>query len=198
VHKLSGTPQAKSDTSEGHIHNPSDLGYTEASRPVLYDIGMGCLKRTSFSILLQAMRALAVRVCSRCSRAVGSARYRPKPGPGGGPCICVNNQIRLYHSALFSRLQTLTTDTPGVEAPIFPRQGEIEAVVHAPAVATEFRRSFHKDVVLDYHLLRILVNEATTMFQQPGDVTKRSKARPLTPIRAAVQGRSDPEGEIET
>ena len=63
----------------------------------------------------------------------------------------MNNQIGFTTAPHLSRSSPYPTDIAlMVEAPIFHVNGDDpEAVVHAAKVATEFRQTFHKDVVLD-------------------------------------------------
>ncbi len=70
---------------------------------------------------------------------------------GGTIHIIVNNQIGFTTAPHLSRSSPYPTDIAlMVEAPIFHVNGDDpEAVVHAAKVATEFRQTFHKDVVLD-------------------------------------------------
>ena len=70
---------------------------------------------------------------------------------GGTIHVVVNNQVGFTTSPRYSRSSTYATDVARmVQAPIFHVNGDDpEAVVKVARIAFEFRRQFHKDVVID-------------------------------------------------
>ncbi|WP_199553561.1 2-oxoglutarate dehydrogenase E1 component [Sandaracinobacteroides hominis] len=75
------------------------------------------------------------------------------PGYSSGGCIhfIVNNQVGFTTSPAFARSSPYPSDVAKlVQAPIFHVYGDDpEAVTFATKVATEFRQTFHRDVVID-------------------------------------------------
>ena len=70
---------------------------------------------------------------------------------GGTIHVVVNNQIGFTTSPGATRASRYPTDlAKAAEAPIFHVNGDdVEAVVHVARIATEFRQTFRKDVVID-------------------------------------------------
>jgi 2-oxoglutarate dehydrogenase E1 component len=70
---------------------------------------------------------------------------------GGTIHVVVNNQIGFTTNPMQSRSTPYPSDVAkSVQAPIFHVNGDdVEAVVHAARIATEFRHEFRKDVVID-------------------------------------------------
>ena len=137
--------------------NPSHL---EAVDPVV--LGKVRAKQTQYgdtsrgevmSILLHGDAAFAgqglVAECFGLSQLKG---YRT----GGTIHIIVNNQIGFTTNPSFSRSSPYPSDSAKmVQAPIFHVNGDDpEAVVHVCKIATEFRQSFKKDVVIDMFCYR--------------------------------------------
>ncbi|MGB8814030.1 MAG: 2-oxoglutarate dehydrogenase E1 component [Paracoccaceae bacterium] len=122
---------------------------------------------------------------------------------GGTIHIIVNNQIGFTTAPSFSRSSPYPTDIAlMVEAPIFHVNGDDpEAVVHAARVATEYRQTFHKDVVLDIFCYRRFGhNEGDEpMFTNPAMYTriKRQKTTLQLYTERLVKDGLIPEGEIE-
>jgi len=70
---------------------------------------------------------------------------------GGTIHIVVNNQVGFTTNYLDARSSTYCTDIGKVTlSPVFHVNGDdVEAVVHAMQIATEYRQKFHKDVFID-------------------------------------------------
>ncbi len=75
---------------------------------------------------------------------------------GGSIHFIVNNQIGFTTSPRFSRSSPYPSDVARmIEAPILHANGDDpEAVVHVAKIATEFRQTFHKPVVIDMFCYR--------------------------------------------
>ncbi|GGW27538.1 2-oxoglutarate dehydrogenase subunit E1 [Gemmobacter lanyuensis] len=157
--------------------------------------------RTSvLPILLHGDAAFAGQgVVAECLQLSGIKGHRT----GGCIHIVVNNQIGFTTAPHFSRTSPYPTDIAlMVEAPIFHVNGDDpEAVVHAARVATEFRQTFHKDVVLDIFCYRRFGhNEGDEpMFTNPvmyNRIKKHKTTLQLYTERLVKDGLI-PEGEIE-
>lgn len=195
------------DGNEVHLSLTANPSHLEAVNPVV--IGkvrakqdqLGDSDRTQvLPILLHGDAAFAGQgVVAECFGLSGLKGHRT----GGTIHIIVNNQIGFTTAPSFSRSSPYPTDIAlMVEAPIFHVNGDDpEAVVHAAKVATEYRQTFHKDVVLDIFCYRRFGhNEGDEpMFTNPAmyqTIRKQKTTLQLYTERLVADGLI-PEGEIE-
>jgi len=176
--------------------NPVVLGKVRAKQEQLGDK----TRHQVLPILLHGDAAFAGQgVVAECFGLSGLVGHRT----GGTIHIVVNNQIGFTTSPSFSRSSPYPTDIAlMVEAPIFHVNGDDpEAVVHAAKVATEYRQTFHKDVVLDIFCYRRFGhNEGDEpMFTNPAMYTKIKKQKTTLQLytERLVRDGLIPEGEIE-
>ncbi len=176
--------------------NPVVLGKVRAKQEQLGDKA----REQVLPILLHGDAAFAGQgVVAECFGLSGLTGHRT----GGTIHIIVNNQIGFTTSPSFSRSSPYPTDIAlMVDAPIFHVNGDDpEAVVHAARVATEFRQTFHKDVVLDIFCYRRFGhNEGDEpMFTNPAMYTriKRQKTTLQLYTERLIADGLMPEGEIE-
>ncbi|HEX9858274.1 MAG TPA: 2-oxoglutarate dehydrogenase E1 component [Paracoccaceae bacterium] len=176
--------------------NPVVLGKVRAKQEQLGDKTRGEV----LPILLHGDAAFAGQgVVAECFGLSGLVGHRT----GGTIHIVVNNQIGFTTAPAFSRSSPYPTDIAlMVEAPIFHVNGDDpEAVVHAAKVATEFRQTFHKDVVIDIFCYRRFGhNEGDEpMFTNPSMYTRirRQKTTLQLYTERLVADGLIPEGEIE-
>ena len=176
--------------------NPVVLGKVRAKQEQLGDRA----RAQVLPVLLHGDAAFAGQgVVAECFGLSGLVGHRT----GGTIHIVVNNQIGFTTAPSFSRSSPYPTDIAlMVEAPIFHVNGDDpEAVVHAARVATEFRQTFHKDVVLDIFCYRRFGhNEGDEpMFTNPAMYTriKRQKTTLQLYTERLVADGLIPEGEIE-
>ena len=176
--------------------NPVVIGKVRAKQDLLGDT-----ERTQvLPILLHGDAAFAGQgVIAECFGLSGLKGHRT----GGTIHIIVNNQIGFTTAPSFSRSSPYPTDIAlMVECPIFHVNGDDpEAVVHAAKLATEFRQTFHKDVVLDIFCYRRFGhNEGDEpMFTNPAMYTRirRQKTTLQLYTERLVRDGLIPEGEIE-
>ncbi len=176
--------------------NPVVLGKVRAKQEQLGDKA----RAQVLPVLLHGDAAFAGQgVVAECFGLSGLTGHRT----GGTIHIIVNNQIGFTTAPAFSRSSPYPTDIAlMVEAPIFHVNGDDpEAVVHAARVATEYRQTFHKDVVLDIFCYRRFGhNEGDEpMFTNPAMYTriKRQKTTLQLYTERLVADGLIPEGEIE-
>jgi 2-oxoglutarate dehydrogenase E1 component len=176
--------------------NPVVLGKVRAKQDQLNDTD----RHQVLPILLHGDAAFAGQgVVAECFGLSGLKGHRT----GGTIHIVVNNQIGFTTAPSFSRSSPYPTDIAlMVEAPIFHVNGDDpEAVVHAAKVATEFRQTFHKDVVLDIFCYRRFGhNEGDEpMFTNPAMYNRIRKQKTTLQLytERLVKDGLIPEGEIE-
>ncbi len=176
--------------------NPVVLGKVRAKQEQLGDKD----RSQVLPILLHGDAAFAGQgVVAECFGLSGLVGHRT----GGTIHIIVNNQIGFTTAPSFSRSSPYPTDIAlMVEAPIFHVNGDDpEAVVHAAKVATEYRQTFHKDVVLDIICYRRFGhNEGDEpMFTNPAMYTRIKKQKTTLQLytERLVRDGLIPEGEIE-
>jgi 2-oxoglutarate dehydrogenase complex dihydrolipoamide succinyltransferase (E2) component len=176
--------------------NPVVLGKVRAKQDQLGDTD----RHQVLPILLHGDAAFAGQgVVAECFGLSGLKGHRT----GGTIHIVVNNQIGFTTAPSFSRSSPYPTDIAlMVEAPIFHVNGDDpEAVVHAAKVATEFRQTFHKDVVLDIFCYRRFGhNEGDEpMFTNPAMYNRIRKQKTTLQLytERLVKDGLIPEGEIE-
>ncbi|MDT8853983.1 2-oxoglutarate dehydrogenase E1 component [Paracoccaceae bacterium Fryx2] len=176
--------------------NPVVLGKVRAKQEQAGDK----TRHTVLPVLLHGDAAFAGQgVVAECFGLSGLVGHRT----GGTIHIVVNNQIGFTTAPSFSRSSPYPTDIAlMVEAPIFHVNGDDpEAVVHAAKVATEFRQTFHKDVVIDIFCYRRFGhNEGDEpMFTNPAMYNRIKKHKTTLQLytERLVQDGLIPEGEIE-
>lgn len=176
--------------------NPVVLGKVRAKQDQYNDTD----RHQVLPILLHGDAAFAGQgVVAECFGLSGLKGHRT----GGTIHVVVNNQIGFTTAPSYSRSSPYPTDIAlMVEAPIFHVNGDDpEAVVHAAKVATEFRQTFHKDVVIDIFCYRRFGhNEGDEpMFTNPamyGRIRKQKTTLQLYAERLVADGLI-PEGEID-
>lgn len=148
------------DDNNVHLSLTANPSHLEAVNPVV--LGKARAKQTQLGdderkqvipVLLHGDAAFAGQgVVAECLGLSGLAGHKT----GGAIHIIVNNQIGFTTAPRFSRSSPYPSDIAMmVEAPIFHVNGDDpEAVVHAAKVATEYRQTFHKDVVIDIFCYR--------------------------------------------
>lgn len=195
------------DGNSVHLSLTANPSHLEAVNPVV--LGKVRAKQDQFNdgdrhqvmpVLLHGDAAFAGQgVIAECFGLSGLKGHRT----GGTIHIIVNNQIGFTTAPAYSRSSPYPTDIAlMVEAPIFHVNGDDpEAVVHAAKVATEFRQTFHKDVVLDIFCYRRFGhNEGDEpMFTNPAMYTTIRKQKTTLQLYAErlVKDGLIPEGEIE-
>ena len=195
------------DGNTVHLSLTANPSHLEAVNPVV--LGKVRAKQDQFNdpdritclpILLHGDAAFAGQgVVAECFGLSGLKGHRT----GGTIHIIVNNQIGFTTAPSFSRSSPYPTDIAlMVEAPIFHVNGDDpEAVVHAAKVATEYRQTFHKDVVIDIFCYRRFGhNEGDEpMFTNPAMYNRIRKQKTTLQLytERLVRDGLIPEGEIE-
>ncbi|MBP7063457.1 2-oxoglutarate dehydrogenase E1 component [Ferrovibrio sp.] len=131
------------------IINPVCLGKSRAKQTQLGDTERGQV----MTVLLHGDAAFAGQgVVAECFALSELRGYRT----GGTIHIIVNNQIGFTTNPSYSRSSPYPSDgAKVVQAPIFHVNGDDpEAVTHVAKIATEFRQTFKKDVVIDLFCYR--------------------------------------------
>ncbi len=124
--------------------NPVVIGKTRAKQTQKNDTE----RNTTLSLLLHGDAAFAGQgIVAECFGMSGLRGYNT----GGTVHFIVNNQIGFTTSPQFARSSPYPSDVAKmVQAPIFHVNGDDpEAVVFATKLATEFRQTFKRDVVID-------------------------------------------------
>ena len=124
--------------------NPVVIGRVRAKQRQLGDTE----RRRVIGILMHGDAAFAGQgLVAECFDISDVKGYRT----GGTIHVVVNNQIGFTTNPMQSRSTPYPSDVAkSVQAPIFHVNGDdVEAVVHAARIATEFRHEFRKDVVID-------------------------------------------------
>jgi 2-oxoglutarate dehydrogenase E1 component len=128
--------------------NPVVIGKTRAKQQMIQGMHESVNGRAVAAVLLHGDAAFAGQgVVTECFGMSGLKGYQT----GGTIHVIVNNQIGFTTSPHFSRSTPYPTDVAMmVETPIFHVNGDDpEAVVFSARVATEYRQTFGKDVVID-------------------------------------------------
>lgn len=124
--------------------NPVVIGKTRAKQEQKKDTKRG----STLSLLLHGDAAFAGQgIVAECFGMSGLRGYNT----GGTVHFIVNNQIGFTTSPQFARSSPYPSDVAKmVQAPIFHVNGDDpEAVTYASKIATEFRQTFKRDVVID-------------------------------------------------
>ncbi len=124
--------------------NPVVIGKTRAKQEQKKDTQ----RNTTLSLLLHGDAAFAGQgIVAECFGMSGLRGYNT----GGTVHFIVNNQIGFTTSPQFARSSPYPSDVAKmVQAPIFHVNGDDpEAVTYAAKIATEFRQTFRRDVVID-------------------------------------------------
>ncbi len=173
---LGASSDREFDDNKVHLSLTANPSHLEAVNPVVLGKARAKQRQTNddtnrtgvIPVLLHGDAAFAGQgVVAECLGLSGLAGHRT----GGAIHVIVNNQIGFTTAPRFSRSSPYPSDIAlMVEAPIFHVNGDDpEAVVHAAKVATEYRQTFHKDVVIDIFCYRRFGhNEGDEpMFTQP-------------------------------
>ncbi len=149
------------DGNKVHLSLTANPSHLEAVNPVV--IGKARAKQAQLAdedsrarvmpLLMHGDAAFAGQgLVAECFGLSGLKGYRT----GGTLHLIVNNQIGFTTAPKYSRSSPYPSDVAKmVQAPIFHVNGDDpEAVVHCARVATEFRQTFHCDVVVDMFCYR--------------------------------------------
>ncbi len=140
------------------IVNPVVLGKTRAKQDAIVgrtrtEVVPQEVRNQVLPLLIHGDAAFAGQgVVAECFGLSGLKGHRV----GGSVHVIINNQIGFTTNPRFSRSSPYPSDVAKiVEAPIFHVNGDDpEAVVYAAKIATEFRQTFHKPVVIDMFCYR--------------------------------------------
>jgi len=148
--------------------NPVVLGKARAKQVALGNGNAEIARTQVIPVLLHGDAAFAGQgVVAECFAMSGTRGYRI----GGTIHIVVNNQIGFTTSPHHARSSPYPSDVAKmVEAPILHVNGDDpEAVVHCARIATEYRQTFQKDVVVDMFCYRRFGHNETLepTFTQP-------------------------------
>ena len=148
--------------------NPVVLGKSRAKQVQLGKGNAEVARTQVIPVLLHGDAAFAGQgVVAECFAMSGTRGYRI----GGTIHIVVNNQIGFTTSPHHARSSPYPSDVAKmVEAPIMHVNGDDpEAVVHCARIATEYRQTFQKDVVVDIFCYRRFGHNETLepTFTQP-------------------------------
>jgi 2-oxoglutarate dehydrogenase E1 component len=133
--------------------DPVVLGKARAKQTDYQRIDPNTPRTASMPVLLHGDAAFAGQgIVAECFALSGLKGYRT----GGAMHLIVNNQIGFTTSPSYSRSSPYPSDVAKtVQAPIFHVNGDdVEAVIIAAKVATEFRQTFGQDVVIDLFCYR--------------------------------------------
>jgi 2-oxoglutarate dehydrogenase E1 component len=173
---LGASSDREFDGNKVHLSLAANPSHLEAVNPVV--LGKARAKQhqnkdkldrtTVIPVLMHGDAAFAGQgIVAECFAMSGTRGYRT----GGTIHVVVNNQIGFTTAPMHSRSSPYPSDVAlMVQAPIFHVNGDDpEAVVYAARVATEFRQTFHKDVVIDMFCYRRFGHNETDepMFTQP-------------------------------
>jgi len=164
------------DGKDVHLSLTANPSHLEAVDPVVlgkarakqYQYGDKFTRESVLPLLMHGDAAFAGQgVVAECFAMSGTKGFRI----GGTIHFIVNNQIGFTTAPAYARSSPYPSDVAlMVQAPIFHANGDDpEAVVHCARLATEFRQTFHKDVVIDMFCYRRFGhNEGDEpMFTQP-------------------------------
>ena len=157
---LGASSDREFDGNKVHLSLTANPSHLEAVDPVV--LGKARAKQAQYGdrerttvipLLLHGDAAFAGQgVVAECFGLMGLKGHRS----GGTVHVIVNNQIGFTTSPIYSRSSPYPSDVAKmVEAPVFHVNGDDpEAVVHVTKIATEFRQTFRKDVVIDIFCYR--------------------------------------------
>ena len=178
------------DGNEVHLSLLANPSHLESVDPVVLgkvrarqDKAQDEERHTVVPLLLHGDAAFAGQgVVAECFGLSGLKGHRT----GGALHFIINNQIGFTTTPLFARSSPYPSDVAKmVEAPIFHVNGDDpEGVVFAAKLATEFRQTFHKPVVVDMFCYRRFGHNESDepMFTQPFMYKKIRAHPPVTEL----------------